>query len=40
MTCFNISLSKLSQKTDVTAKLVEDVLHRTKEYLQPNPGEE
>lgn len=27
------------QKTDVTNELVDDLINKTKEYLQPNPGE-
>lgn len=26
------------QKTDVTAELIENLINRTKEYLQPNPA--
>lgn len=27
------------QKTDLTNELVDDLLNKTKEYLQPNPGD-
>lgn len=34
-----ISLTLVVQKTEGVIELVDDLLNRTKEYLQPNPGE-
>nr|XP_015913252.1 endophilin-A isoform X4 [Parasteatoda tepidariorum] len=37
-TKFTEEYTEMERKTDLTAELVEDILNKTKEYLQPNPA--
>lgn len=37
MIAWNVMIISL-QKTDITAELIENLILRTKEYLQPNPA--
>ncbi|KPM03685.1 endophilin-A-like protein [Sarcoptes scabiei] len=37
-TKFNDEYTQLERRTDLTCELVDDLINRTKEYLQPNPA--